>query len=403
MTGPYFTYNHSSQVVAGDTCPTGNSSVSGRFLREGAPPGLLRRGDSSSPTTRATRIWVTKARKPAPGGLLESFVAPAANPVDVAEIPTGGELSMRTSTATIRRIFQFASANQPPVAVETQSDERSGAADRELRRQRLERSRRGIDHLRVGLDGDGLYDDSTAVQPTSHLYAERPARGRPGSPRLPTPARGSATSVIRPLGQRTQSAVGVPERPPDRAVLRPEPGAVARDLPRRPAPGRRTSAEGPRRTDGFPGGPSTRTRSPGRAVSLRQALSVRANCVTAKSTRRSRRNCTPPRRAARRTAAGRCGPGTAEPPPAVAAACCSAATARGNRGRARAAERPAVVRRAARRGGVRLRRGWSVWTWRSRSSAGNEGVPQRDGASRAARAVGRAAGESVLRSARSSG
>ena len=51
---------------------------------------------------------------------------------------------------TIRRI-QFVGANQRTGRRrEREPDERSGAADRQLRRQRLERSRRGSDHLRLG-------------------------------------------------------------------------------------------------------------------------------------------------------------------------------------------------------------------------------------------------------------
>ena len=37
VTGPHFTYNHSSQVVAGEACPTGSSSVAGIDFYQGGP------------------------------------------------------------------------------------------------------------------------------------------------------------------------------------------------------------------------------------------------------------------------------------------------------------------------------------------------------------------------------
>ena len=120
VTGPYFTYNHSSKVVAGETCPTGSSSVAGLGFYRGAPTrppidGALFFADYSRDC-----IWAMKADAsglPAPG-LLETFVAPAANPVDVQISPAGELFYADFDGGTIRRI-QFVSANQPPVAVAT--------------------------------------------------------------------------------------------------------------------------------------------------------------------------------------------------------------------------------------------------------------------------------------------
>ena len=67
-------------------------------------------------------IWAMKKNAsglPAPG-LLESFVAPAANPVDVQISPAGELFYADFDGGTIRRI-QFAGANQPPVAVATRT------------------------------------------------------------------------------------------------------------------------------------------------------------------------------------------------------------------------------------------------------------------------------------------
>jgi glucose/arabinose dehydrogenase/PKD repeat protein len=171
VTGPHFTYNHSSQVVAGEACPTGSSSVSGiAFYQSGPYPasydGALFFADYSRDC-----IWAMKADAsgiPAPG-LLESFVAPAANPVDVQISPAGELFYADFDGGTIRRI-QFVSANQPPVAVAT-ANPTSGATPLTVTFDGGGSSDPDGDPITYAwdLDGDGLYDDSTAVQPT-HTY-----------------------------------------------------------------------------------------------------------------------------------------------------------------------------------------------------------------------------------------
>ena len=168
VTGPYFTYNHSSQVVAGDTCPTGSSSVSGIDFYEGGPYPASYDGALFFADYSRDCIWVMKADAsglPAPG-LLESFVAPAANPVDVQISPAGELFYPDFDGGTIRRI-QFASANQPPVAVAT-ANPTSGAAPLTVNFDGSGSSDPDGDPITYAwdLDGDGLYDDSTAAQPT---------------------------------------------------------------------------------------------------------------------------------------------------------------------------------------------------------------------------------------------
>ncbi|MBB5870105.1 glucose/arabinose dehydrogenase [Allocatelliglobosispora scoriae] len=119
QTAPYFTYNHTGAVVAGENCGTGGDSVSGLAFYPGAggpyPPayaGALFFADSSRGC-----IW---AMKPAtPGGLpssanIEAFVQQAASPVDLTVGP-GGELYYVDLGGTVRRI-RYYPANQPPVA-----------------------------------------------------------------------------------------------------------------------------------------------------------------------------------------------------------------------------------------------------------------------------------------------
>jgi glucose/arabinose dehydrogenase len=173
VTGPHFTYNHGSQVVAGEPCPTGSSSVSGIDFYEGGPypdsyDGALFFADYSRDC-----IWAMKADGsgiPAPG-LLESFVAPAANPVDVQISPAGELFYADFDGGTIRRV-QFVSANQPPVAVAA-ANPTSGAAPLTVNFDGSGSNDPDGDPITYAwdLDGDGLYDDSTAAQPT-HTYTQ---------------------------------------------------------------------------------------------------------------------------------------------------------------------------------------------------------------------------------------
>jgi glucose/arabinose dehydrogenase len=170
-TRPYFAYHHTSKVIAGETCPTGSSSIAGlsfEFYSGGPYPssydGALFFADYSRDC-----IWVMKKGAnglPAPG-LLENFVAPAANPVDV-QISPGGELFYADfDGGTIRRI-QFVAANQPPVAVASASPTTgptpltvnfNGSASSDP-------DPGDTISYAWDLDGDGAFDDSTAAQPS---------------------------------------------------------------------------------------------------------------------------------------------------------------------------------------------------------------------------------------------
>ena len=106
-------------------------------------------------------------------GLLETFIAPAANPVDVQFSPAGELFYADFDGGTIRRI-QFVSANQPPVAVAS-ANPTSGAAPLTAAFDGSGSSDPNGDAITYAwdLDGDGLFDDSTAVQPTLTVHAER--------------------------------------------------------------------------------------------------------------------------------------------------------------------------------------------------------------------------------------
>ena len=166
---PYYTYNHSASVVSGDGCPTGSSSVTGAaFYTGGTYPssynGALFFADHSR-----NCIWVMF---PGTNGLPNAsnragFVTPAAGPVDL-EIGPGGDLFYAGfDDGTIRRIEYF-TANQPPLASATATPtsgsapltvafDGSGSSDPDAG-----------DTISYSwdLNGDGVYGDSTSVQPT---------------------------------------------------------------------------------------------------------------------------------------------------------------------------------------------------------------------------------------------
>ena len=97
-----------------------------------------------------------------------TFRPAAPNPVDIQVGPDGALYYIDYEGGAIRRIASSTISNQPPIASATASPTNGGAADRQLRRQRLQRPREWVAHLRVDLDADGAFDDSTAVAP--HTY-----------------------------------------------------------------------------------------------------------------------------------------------------------------------------------------------------------------------------------------
>jgi glucose/arabinose dehydrogenase len=117
---PHYTYQHTAKVVTGETCPTGGSSTSGMAFYPnsgGDYPAAYRGAVFFADYTRDC-IWAM--RPDAPGGVPVAanrltFVAAAANPVDLA-IGPGGDLYYADAGGTVRRIRYFA-GNQPPNAV----------------------------------------------------------------------------------------------------------------------------------------------------------------------------------------------------------------------------------------------------------------------------------------------
>jgi glucose/arabinose dehydrogenase len=108
-TTPYFAYHHNNDVVAGETCPTGSSSTAGlsfEFSPTGTSYPLAYQGALFLADYSRDCIWVMKKDAngvPAPG-LIETFVAGAANPVNLEFGPGGDLFYVDFGGGTIRRV-----------------------------------------------------------------------------------------------------------------------------------------------------------------------------------------------------------------------------------------------------------------------------------------------------------
>jgi PKD repeat protein len=171
VTSPYFAYHHTNRVVPNETCPTGSSSTAGlQFEFTAATNSYPTEYDGGLFFADYTRdcIWAMPKGadgKPAPGQV-KTFVAGAANPVNLENGPGGDLFYVDFDGGTIRQI-KYTSANQEPIADATASPTTGpapltvsfdGTGSRDLDGDSLSYA--------WDLDGDGAYDDSTAAQAT---------------------------------------------------------------------------------------------------------------------------------------------------------------------------------------------------------------------------------------------
>jgi glucose/arabinose dehydrogenase len=122
-TKPYFNYHHTAKVVAGESCTTGSSSISGLAFYKGGPypdeyDDALFFADHSRRCIWAMETGNNGTPNPPPNpGLLKTFLANAENPVDLQIGPNGDLFYVDFEGGTIRRIqYTAANPNQPPVA-----------------------------------------------------------------------------------------------------------------------------------------------------------------------------------------------------------------------------------------------------------------------------------------------
>jgi PKD repeat protein len=174
VTAPYYTYNHGAQVVPGEACPSGSSSISGLAFETtsnypAAYDGALFFADYSRDCIWAMRRGTNGLPDPAQR---ETFASAAANPVDL-KIGPGGDLFYVDLAGTIRRI-SFAGANTPPTA-NIQASPTSGAAPLTVsfdgRSSSDPDQNDGIASYSWDLNGDGTYGDATTAT-ASHTYTE---------------------------------------------------------------------------------------------------------------------------------------------------------------------------------------------------------------------------------------
>jgi glucose/arabinose dehydrogenase len=168
-TGPYYSYNHSASVVSGDGCPTNAGSVISAIsfysgnLYPGRYKGALFFGDHSR-----NCIW---AMLPGANGLpsnLQAFVVdPNSHPVDLEADPASGDLLYANYDGGQIRQISFTGPDNPPNAVAT-ANPTSGPAPLTVQFNGSGSSDPDGDALSYAwdLDGDGAYDDSTAVNPS---------------------------------------------------------------------------------------------------------------------------------------------------------------------------------------------------------------------------------------------
>jgi PKD repeat protein len=171
LTPPYHAYHHSARVVPNETCPTGSSSVAGlEFEFAASTNDYPAEYDDALFFADYSRDCIWAMRKGADGnpapGLIRTFVAAAANPVNLENGPNGDLFYVDFDGGTIRRI----SYNQP-VAVAT-ADPISGTAPLTVNFDGSGSHDPNGNPLTYAwdLDDDGAYDDSTATRP-SYTYS----------------------------------------------------------------------------------------------------------------------------------------------------------------------------------------------------------------------------------------
>jgi glucose/arabinose dehydrogenase/PKD repeat protein len=171
VTAPFYAYRHSDQVIPGESCPIGGSAIAGlsfAFYGGGPYPAEYDGALFFADYTRRC-IWAMErggTMRPSPSNI-KGFVGGAASPVELQIGPDGNLYYVDIGGGTIRRIKYTAGANQPPVAV-AMANPISGDVGMTANFDGSGSSDPNGDPLSYewDLDGDGAFDDSTAVRPS---------------------------------------------------------------------------------------------------------------------------------------------------------------------------------------------------------------------------------------------
>ncbi len=209
VANPIFKYHHDAEVTAGESCPEGiGSSTTGVafYPESGGPfPAAYRGGLFFADQSRDCIWFIPKGSNGQPDpSAVQIFRDGAEDPVDLAIGPGGdlfyvdfGNVTNCTTCGSIKRISP-PSPNQPPTAV-IEAVPTSGAAPLQVDFDASGSSdpEGGALTYAWDLDGDGAYDDSTAVSPqwTYTAVASVTVRLRVTDPGLAT---GTDTQLITP-------------------------------------------------------------------------------------------------------------------------------------------------------------------------------------------------------------
>jgi glucose/arabinose dehydrogenase len=207
QTGPFYAYNHSAKVDPADACAAGSSSISGITFENGSNYPADYDGALFFADAARGCIWVMKrgtGGDPATSQISQ-FVGGGGPVVQVVPGPGGDIFYVDLWAGQIRRVV-YNGANHPPTAVVsadptsgppplTVQFDGSGSHDLDT-----------TDQLSFAwdLDGDGQYDDSTAVSPT---FTYPTAGEVTASLRVADPAGASDTASVT-------VTVGPPNSPP---------------------------------------------------------------------------------------------------------------------------------------------------------------------------------------------
>ena len=217
VTTPLYAYNHSAKVST-ESCPTGGSAISGTAFYDGGTFPSQYNGALFWADYARSCIWVMF---PGAGGVpdpatRQPFVTNAGAPVDLQVGPGGDLFYVDAGTGTIQRIHAI-SSNHAPTARITATPT-SGATPLQVSFNGSTSSDPDGDTLSYAwdLDGDGAFDDSTAVSPTftytqagthtARLRVSDPggqsgtdsvtiSAGTPPTPTIATPAAGTTWRV----------------------------------------------------------------------------------------------------------------------------------------------------------------------------------------------------------------